>query len=242
MCTLEKRGSVFILSLAGPGEHRLNPSLISDIRSALRRVSSDPSCTALITTADGKFFSNGYDLSWAQNIPNRLRILSSDHRALVADLISLPMPTIAAVTGHASAAGLILALSHDYLLMRKDRGFLYMSEMDINLVVPAWFMALIETRIGLPAARRELIMRAAKLTGKKGVALGIVDSVHDGAVETVSAAVRLGEELAARKWNGQVYADNRLVVFRNVLKSLGSDETVQAVEAVPASNNGRPKL
>ncbi|KAL8208838.1 hypothetical protein R6Q57_008250 [Mikania cordata] len=48
---------------------------------------------------------------------------------VVADLISLPMPTIAAVTGHAAAAGLLLAISNDYVLMRRDRGVLYMSEL-----------------------------------------------------------------------------------------------------------------
>ncbi|GKV28477.1 hypothetical protein SLEP1_g37527 [Rubroshorea leprosula] len=34
------------------------------------------------------------------------------------------------------AAGLILAHTHDYVLMRKYRGFLYISEMDIVLEIP----------------------------------------------------------------------------------------------------------
>lgn len=71
-------------------------------------------------------------------------------RSVVADLISLPMPTIAAVSGHASAGGYILALSHDYVLMRSDRGFLYMSELDIKLVIPPWFIAIVKAKIGSP--------------------------------------------------------------------------------------------
>nr|KYP69437.1 hypothetical protein KK1_008627 [Cajanus cajan] len=35
-------------------------------------------------------------------------------KPVVASLISLPMPTIVVVNGHASTAGLLLALSHDY--------------------------------------------------------------------------------------------------------------------------------
>ncbi|PKI74696.1 hypothetical protein CRG98_005023 [Punica granatum] len=190
MCTLEKRGNVFVLAITGTGEHRLSPTLVCSLRSSLRRVREEPNCSALVTTAEGKFFSNGYDLSWAQKHRDRLELMSSEFRALVRDLISLPMPTIAAVTGHASASGLILALSHDYVLMRKDRGFLYMGE---------------------------------------GAAMGIIDSAHDGPKETVSAAVRLAEELVARKWDGDVYAANRMVVLREVLDSLGSDETVEAV-------------
>ncbi|KAI4364979.1 hypothetical protein MLD38_021008 [Melastoma candidum] len=38
------------------------------------------------------------------------------------------MPPIAAVNGHAAAAGLILALSHDHVVVNGAHGFLYMSE------------------------------------------------------------------------------------------------------------------
>ncbi|OWM87523.1 hypothetical protein CDL15_Pgr022635 [Punica granatum] len=237
MCTLEKRGKVFVLTITGPGEHRLNPTLVGSLRSALRRVREEPNCSALVTTAEGKFFSNGYDLSWAQNQSDRLELMSSELRALVRDLISLPMPTIAAVTGHASAAGLILALSHDYVLMRKDRGFLYMSEVDIGLVLPRWFVVLIKSKVGLPAARREMLMKAAKLTAAQGAAMGIIDSAHDGPEETMSAAVRLAEELVARKWDGHVYAANRMVVLREVLDSPGSDKTVEMEAAAKRASS-----
>ncbi|KAI6669022.1 hypothetical protein NL676_003907 [Syzygium grande] len=235
LCTLEKRGNLFILTLTGAGEHRLNPNLISSIRSALSRLQSDPSASspsaALITTAHGKFFSNGYDLGWAQSSEPRLQLMSSALRSLVRDLICLPMPTIAAVTGHASAAGMMLALSHDYVVMRRDRGFLYMSEMDIGLVIPNWFMALMRSKIGDPRARREAVMRAAKLTAGDGVRIGVVDSAHDGAEATVAAAAELGEALVARKWDGHVYARNRRVVLREVLEAVGCDETVEEVAA-----------
>ncbi|KAK0592193.1 hypothetical protein LWI29_014944 [Acer saccharum] len=238
MCSLEKRGSLYILTLVGPGEHRLNPALLDAIHSALRRVKaestsssslSSPSSSALITTAEGKFFSNGYDLAWAQSKPSQFKLMSLKLRSVVAEFISLPMPTIAAITGHTSAAGVILALSHDYVLMRRDRGFLYMSELDIGLKIPAWFMALIGCKIGEPAARRELVLRAAKLTAKEAVEKGIIDSAHDSAEETVKAAVAFGEELVMRKWDGHVYAQIRMVVLREVLDKLGSDETVDGL-------------
>ncbi|KAK4759976.1 hypothetical protein SAY87_023107 [Trapa incisa] len=224
MCTLEKSGNVFVLTITGAGEHRLNPSLIGALRSSLRTVREEQNCAALVTTADGKFFSNGYDLFWGQNRLDRLQLMSTELRALIRDLISLPVPTIAAVTGHASAAGLILALSHDYVLMRKDRGFLYMSEVDIGLVVPAWIVAL----IGSPAARREMVMKGRKLTAAEAKAMGIIDSAHDGAEETIGAAMKLADELAGRKWDGHAYAGNRMVVLREVLDSLSFDETVEA--------------
>lgn len=39
----------------------------------------------------------------------------------------------AAMISHATAISFMLAISHDYIAMRGDRGFLYMSELDISL-------------------------------------------------------------------------------------------------------------
>ncbi|KAA8534235.1 hypothetical protein F0562_031752 [Nyssa sinensis] len=235
MCTLEKRGSLFILTLTGNDEHRLNPTLIDAIKAALLRVRSKSSTapSALIITAQGKFFSNGYDLAWANTsgpaatTVDRLQLMSFKLRSLVNDLISFPMPTIAAISGHASAAGFVLALCHDYILMRKDRGFLYMSELDIGFKIPAWFMALARCKIGSPMALRDVIQRATKFTAEVAAEKGIIDSAHDSAEETMKAAVRLGEELVWRKWDGHVYAQNRMVVFADVLVAIGFDETVE---------------
>ncbi|CAD6211345.1 unnamed protein product [Miscanthus lutarioriparius] len=65
-------------------------------------------------------------------------------RPLAADLLAVPMPTVAAVTGHASTGGCLLALCNDYRIMRGDREVLYMSEIDIGLPLPPNFMAVLE--------------------------------------------------------------------------------------------------
>ncbi|XP_010529004.1 PREDICTED: enoyl-CoA delta isomerase 1, peroxisomal-like [Tarenaya hassleriana] len=217
MCTLEKRGNVFILTLTGHGdEHRLSRALIDEIHSAVHNIRSDPSATrsVLITTAEGKFFCNGLDIVAARTDPSLLEVMEAKFRSLVADLISLPMPTIAAVTGHASGAGLGLAFSHDYVLMRRDRGFLYVPELDVGLVVPAWYMPLIHLKISSSAARRDVVLASAKVKAEEAVKMGIVDSAHDGAAETVQAAVRLGEELVKRAWDGNVYGRMRETLLR----------------------------
>ncbi|CAN4124655.1 unnamed protein product [Withania somnifera] len=228
MCTLEKQGNLFILTLIGEDEHRLNPSLIDSIRVALVRVTAEgTSGSALITRAQGKFFSNGYDLDWASfDSSSRSVLMDSKLKSLVYDLFNLPMPTIAAVTGHASAAGFILAMSHDYVVMRKDRGFLYMSEIDIGLRIPGWFVALVKNKVKSPTAWREVVMRGTKLTGPMAMDQGIVDSVHVGAAETMNAAVKLGEELVARKWDGNVYAHSRRLLLADVLTHVVANDVV----------------
>ncbi|KAK7340869.1 hypothetical protein VNO77_21586 [Canavalia gladiata] len=221
MCCLEKRGSIFILTLTGDGEHRLNPTLLTSIQSSLRRVRQEATTSsALITTAHGKFFSNGYDIAWGQSSKDRMILMDNLLRSVVSDLLSLPMPTIAAITGHASAAGYTLALAHDYLLMRSDRGFLYMSELDIKLVIPAWFVALIDAKVASPAARRQIVMQAAKLTAKEALRLGVIDSAHDTADHTVEAALALAADLVKRGWDGHAYGQNRKRFLARVIQAV----------------------
>lgn len=237
MCTLERRGDVFILTITGEDQHRLNPTLVDSIRAALNRAKSESESmglTALITVGEGKFFSNGYDLSWALSDPDpvrardlvRAKSMSKKLRLLIEELISLPMPTIAAVNGHASASGFALALSHDYILMRKDRGFLYMSELDINYKIPNWMTTVVRSKIASPKIWRNVVLKAEKISAAVGVEWGIVDSAHENGEETLEAAVRLGMDFASRKWEGKIYADCRRTVFAEVLVALGSDETV----------------
>ncbi|XP_043705175.1 enoyl-CoA delta isomerase 2, peroxisomal-like [Telopea speciosissima] len=150
MCTLEKRGNIFFLTLTDDDEHRLNPKLIDQIRSALHQVHAESTRGTVLVTKEGRFFSNSFDLAWAQaagkcSSRQRLGHMVNLFQPLIADLISLPMPTIAAVFGHAAAAGFMLALSHDYVLMRRDKGVLYISELDIGLPFPEYFMALMQS-------------------------------------------------------------------------------------------------
>nr|CAN82902.1 hypothetical protein VITISV_036844 [Vitis vinifera] len=227
MCTLEERGNLFLLILTGDNEHRLGPTLVDSIRSALAQVKSQATPgSALITTAHDKFFSNGLDLPWAQaagssGFRDRLNHLVNNFKPIIADLLSLPMPTIAAVSGHAAAAGFRLAISHDYVLMKNDRSVLYMSELDIGLTFADYFMAMLKSKISDPAARRDVMLRAKKVKAEEAVRMGIVDSTHDSAESTVEAAVRLAEQLSGRKWNGEVYAEIRKAMHPEVCGLLG---------------------
>ena len=232
MCTLEKNGNVFVLTITGSSnedEHRLGPTLINSILSSLSQVKSQATAgSALVTTSRGKFFSNGFDLAWAHaagsntGALDRLRHMSDIFKPIIAELLSFPMPTIAAINGHAAATGFMLALSHDYLFMRRDKGVLYMSEVDIGLTIPDYFAAMFQSKVGSAQARRDILLKAAKIKGEQAVKMGIVESAaHDSEEQVVEASMRFGEQLAARKWNGQVYAEIRKSLYPDICGNLG---------------------
>lgn len=208
LCRLECRGSFYVLTLMGNGEHRINPPLVDSILACLATLPpSSASAAALITTNHGKFFSNGLDLAY----PSRSAVLSKSDELLEA-FLRLPMPTIAAVCGHASAGGFIFALAHDHILMRKDRGFLYMSEIDVQILIPPGPMNLIRFKMP-PRAFRDTVLCGTKHTAEMALAAGIIDSVHEDSESTVEAASKLAQKLAARNWSPSLYRDMRAAMY-----------------------------
>ncbi|RZC57061.1 hypothetical protein C5167_004364 [Papaver somniferum] len=227
MCSLEKSGNIFILTSTGDDEHRLNPMLIESIRNALKQVRTNAKPgSVLVTTAQGKFFSNGFDFKYAAAAGSatgsydRLSGISDSFKFVVADLLSLPMPTVAVVSGHAVAAGFLLALSHDYVLMRKYKGVLYMSELNIGLNVPDYFMAFLKSKIPSSRVRRDVLLQSMKVTAEKAVEMGIIDFAYDTVEETKEDAMKLAVKLGSNKWNGEAYADIRMNSFPEICEFL----------------------
>ncbi|TVU22797.1 hypothetical protein EJB05_32516, partial [Eragrostis curvula] len=230
LCTVERRGRVHLITLTGAGEHRLNPALLSAIRSA---VAASAGAGALVLAAEGKYFSNGFDQAWASTAPRHLQAtMGGEFRGLVADLLALPMPTVAAVTGHAAAAGCGLVLAHDAVIMRGSRGFLYMSEVDAGLKLVDFFAEVFREKVPDAVNRRDLLLRGDRMAAPEAVRRGIVDKAVDGGVEdVVNAAVAEAEKLAARGWDGEVVAEIRKAAWPNLwskVKDYGADAPAAA--------------
>ncbi|TVU22810.1 hypothetical protein EJB05_32530, partial [Eragrostis curvula] len=230
LCTVKRRGRVHLITLTGAGEHRLNPALLSAIRSA---VAASAGAGALVLAAEGKYFSNGFDQAWARTAPRHLQAtMGGEFRGLVADLLALPMPTVAAVTGHAAAAGCGLVLAHDAVIMRGSRGFLYMSEVDAGLKLVDFFAEVFREKVPDAINRRDLLLRGGRMAAPEAVLRGIVDKAVDGGVEdVVNAAVAEAEKLAARGWDGEVVAEIRKAAWPNLwskVKDYGADAPAAA--------------
>src|SRR5665811_404494 len=104
------------------GENRLNESFVGEVNEALDKVENAGLPTALVTTGAGKFYSNGLDLDWLGTAADPGGFMDEVHRLLFR-VLTFPAVTVAAVNGHAFAAGAMLATAHDFMIMRSDRGY-----------------------------------------------------------------------------------------------------------------------
>lgn len=129
-------------------------------------------------------------------------MFGAEFMALAGRLIMLPVPTIAAVGGHAFGAGFMISLCHDVRMMRADRGFLCANELAIGMTVPIPEIALFRHKIPAPAFH-ETVMLAKRWTGPAAQAAGFVEETLELNDLLPRAIERAGElaPLAANRAN-----------------------------------------
>jgi enoyl-CoA hydratase/carnithine racemase len=217
MPTLTRQESVFVLDL-GDGENRFHPDWVAAVDAALDEVEKAEGPRALVTAATGKFFSNGLDLAWlAANGAARDGYLASV-QALLARMLALPVVTVAAVQGHAFAAGAMLTVAHDFRVMRADRGFWCLPEADIGLPFTPGMSALIQARLA-PQVAHEAMITARRYGGHDAAAAGIVDRAVDEEAVRVTA-IEMAVAQAGRA--GETIATIKARMYAPVLAALGA--------------------
>ncbi|KAL6042227.1 putative EnoylCoA hydratase/isomerase [Balamuthia mandrillaris] len=173
-----KDGSgVYVLTFKA-NENRFNPTFIQELHKALDTIENDRSAVALVTTGEGKFYSNGLDLDWVSAQPDAgqaMQTIVQEWSRLAARFLVFPMPTVAAINGHAFAAGLMLAFAHDYRIMRDDRGFLCMPEVLIHMGLTPGMNSIVNTRINDPNTYRDAVLTGKRFGGKEAQAKGMID-------------------------------------------------------------------
>jgi enoyl-CoA hydratase/carnithine racemase len=192
---LDRDGDVFILQL-GADENRFHPDFLSAVSDLLDEVAATPAPRALVTAATGKFFSNGLDLDWIAANPDRINDYTASVHELLARVLTFPAPTVAALQGHTFAAGAMLALAHDWRVMRGDRGFFCLPEADINIPFLPGMSALIQAKL-TPAAATDSMLAARRYGGEDALAAGLVTATA-AEDEVLSATVNRARPLTGK--------------------------------------------
>ena len=194
---LTREGDVFLLRYDN-GENRFRPETLAEWNAALDEVEGAGNPAALVTTGTGKFYSNGLDLEWM------LGIATEEERGdyipavlgLMARVLVFPTITVAAINGHAFGAGAQLSLGHDFRVMRTERGYWCMPEIDMKAPLHPGMTAIIEARVPRQTAH-ELIVTGTRYGADAALAKSIVDyAVPED--ELLSKACEIAAQYAAK--------------------------------------------
>ena len=215
MPTLDRHDDVFVLDL-GDSENRFSPDWLTGVETALDEVERAVGPRALVTAATGKFFSNGLDLAWLSEHPEQRDSYVGRVERLFARVLVLPVVTVAALQGHVFAAGAMLSLAHDLRVMRADRGFWCLPEVDIGLPLRPGMSALVQARL-TPQTAHVAMTTGRRYGGTDAQAAAIVDvAVAEDAVRLT--ALELAAAHAAKA--GPVLATIRSRAYAPVLALL----------------------
>src|SRR5215469_6153910 len=212
---LDQDGNVFVLRMRS-GENRFNLEWLAGVNEALDRVEATEGACALVTTGDGKFYSNGMDLDWLATVPDQAgEYLHAIYR-LLGRVLGFPAITVAAVNGHAFGAGALLTVAHDFAVMRADRGYWCMPEADLGLPLTAEYLSVLRAK--LPSRTlQEAVITGRRYGGPDALAAGVVHQVASED-EVLAQAVKLAAELAGK--DRPTLAEHKRLLYGDATKAL----------------------
>lgn len=198
MIEISREGDVRILRMTKPG-NTLEPGFLRTVHEALDTIEADADGAAgLVITGSGKSFSNGLDLELLPTLPEEeRRAMGPLILGLMRRLMSSKLPVVAALNGHAFAGGAFFALACDFRVMREDRGWFCISEVDVGVPIGRPMMSIAETKL-TPAVLRTAVLSGRRYTGPEALEAGIVDAVasEEG---LVAAASELAQQMATKE-------------------------------------------
>jgi len=221
---LQRKDAVFVLTMQA-GENRFNREFLTALGEALDRVEAATGPAALVTVGEGKFYSNGLDLEWlpAQR-PEVVDEFLADFEALFARLLAFPIATVAALNGHAFAGGAMFSLSHDFRVMRTDRGYWCLPEIDLGMPLRPGMNALITGRLSKNTAH-EAIVTGRRYAAAEAQAAGIVQQIAPEQ-EVLARALELAATQQGKSREAMVALKTEM--YRDVLEVLRAGEPHQS--------------
>ncbi|KAI1302177.1 hypothetical protein EDD11_005642 [Mortierella claussenii] len=207
LVSITRDGPLFILTMLD-NENRFTKEFCKAISDALDHISEvvdqeDLKEAALISRGGSdKFYSNGLHFEKALAVPN---FTEEIFMPMLHKILMFPLPTIACVNGHAFAGGMLMAMAHDYRVMRSDRGFMCMNEIDLPTPLPAGMSALL--RYKLPHhIYRSVVLEARRFNAKDALAGHIIDGFPDkeGVEPAFQLAKAIGTKVAHKAKAGSI--------------------------------------
>jgi enoyl-CoA hydratase/carnithine racemase len=217
MPTLQRHDDdIFVLDL-GEGENRFTLEWMAAVSAALDEVDAAEGPRALLTVASGKIWSNGLDLDWLMANLDRTGEYTARVQNLFARTLSTQYPTIAVLQGHTFAAGALLALAHDIRVMRADRGFFCLPEVDIGIPFSPGMSALVQGRLS-HATAHEAMTTGRRYGGTEALDAGIISAALP-LEKLVSYATEWAGAQAAKA--GPTLRTIRTTMYRTAIDLLG---------------------
>lgn len=174
----------------------LDPGLIRELRMAISAAQSAGVAGVVLSGSPGRF-SGGLDVpALLQLSRDDLRATWTDFFALLSDLAHLPLPWVAALTGHSPAGGTVLALYADHRILAEGKFVIGLNEVQVGLPVPEFLYAALSHVVGSREAHR-MAITGVLIEPAEALSVHLVDQVIPGD-QVIPTAIAWLKELLLR--------------------------------------------
>ena len=188
-------GHVATITLNAPPVNAQDRLLRDELIRAFDVLGTEVMVRAIVLTGEGRAFSAGADLSERASIeaePGGYARHNRTVRTLFDVVMECPKPVIAAVNGAAVAAGCILALVCDILIVAEE-AFFSMTEVDFGLAGGVRHVL----RSFSPSDARLMIFTARRISGRELHRMNVA-SICVPRDQVVAEALKVAEEIAGK--------------------------------------------
>jgi len=192
--TRDVGNGVAVLTADRPPANAMDLALLDEIVAAVQPFARDPP-RALVLAGRPGFFSAGVDLKLAPTYgPEDRRRMVAAINAMALGVYELACPVVGAITGHAVAGGLVLALCTD-LRVASVAGRYGLTEVKVGIGYPQGAIGVVKAELGPHAARR-LALGSDLLSAGDCLHLGVFDELAEPD-DVLPRALELATSLAA---------------------------------------------
>jgi enoyl-CoA hydratase len=191
--SVERSDGIAVMKADRPPANAMTVELLDEVVAALHEVEADPPA-ALVLAGRENVFSAGVDLKAVPGYgPDEQRRMVEGINEMAITAYALPFPVIGAITGHAIAGGMVLALCTD-LRVASIPGKYGLTEVKVGVAYPQAAIGVVRAEMP-PHAARQLALGNALVDGAECVRLGVFDeALEPDAV--VPRALELARTLA----------------------------------------------
>ena len=175
--SVSKEDGIATVALNRGKVNALNEALVEQLDSCFVDLERDQTVKAIIFTAQGKFFSFGFDipefLSYSKEAFTRYL---TKFTKLYTSLFLFPKPIVAALNGHTIAGGCMLALACDSRIMTSGKAKISLNEISFGSSVFAGSVEMLKFCAG-PKNAESVLYSGAMYTAEEAIQLGLIDRV-----------------------------------------------------------------
>ncbi len=176
--SIKIENEIAIMYLEKPPVNAIDIKLVRDGMECLTQIAENKNIRSVIITGSGKCFSAGLDL---KTVPYynafEQRQMVEELNNVVLKLYEFPIPTVAAINGHAIAGGFILAISCDYRLGTVSEYKIGVTESRVGIPFPVATMEVLRAELQ-PAMARRMTLVGKNIGPQEALQIGILDELQ----------------------------------------------------------------